>query len=308
MRAARFRLYVVAFFAGCLAIAVAWWFADWNSVSAPARGTGISLHWLALWVLAIVFQGLLAYVGWHRWLRPRPKVISTQALNGIVHEFQSPLAAIRMAVDILQSPMAKQQPERAAKYVGILHEETQRLQHQVDMMLTLARADQNTLRLNPEPLLLHDLLRSIAKRHGDYLTLHLSGYEPRLLADKLHLTNVLYNLIDNAVKYSPQHPDITIQTRYDTDGFDVTIRDRGVGISPAAIPHIFQPFYRIQDRSQPNVKGFGLGLSYVQRIVEAHRWHIWVKSAIGKGTEFVIHIPPSALLPSLTIQPPQRVS
>ncbi|GAB2545632.1 hypothetical protein GCM10027085_41580 [Spirosoma aerophilum] len=215
-----------------------------------------------------------------------------------MHEFQTPITAIRMAADILDSPIAKNQPERTEKYVRIIREETERLQQQVETMLTLARADRNTLTLNPEPIGLHELLRSIAERHGDYLVLQLPNTNPHILADRLHLTNVLYNLLDNAIKYSPEEPEITIQTTTTSDGLTIAVRDKGVGISPKLISQIFQPFFRVHDRDQPSVKGFGLGLSYVQRIIQSHNWTIWVKSEQGKGSEFIIQVPPPSILKS----------
>ncbi|GAB3997218.1 hypothetical protein GCM10028807_41840 [Spirosoma daeguense] len=212
-----------------------------------------------------------------------------------------------MAVDILDSPIARNQPERTEKYVRIIREEADRLQQQVETMLTLARADRNTLVLNPEPIQVHQLLRSVAERHGDYLQLTLMGTEPHMLADRLHITNVFYNLLDNAIKYSAGDPVITIQTTTNRDGLTIAVKDRGVGIPPKLVTQIFQPFFRVHDQNQPSVKGFGLGLSYVQRIVHAHKWTIWVKSEVGKGSEFMIQIPPSSLL-SITAKDHESLS
>ncbi|GAB3780374.1 hypothetical protein GCM10028818_32480 [Spirosoma horti] len=202
-----------------------------------------------------------------------------------------------MATDILDSPIARNQPERTEKYVRIIREETERLQHQVETMLTLARADRNTLTLNLEPIQLHQLLHSVAERHGEYLTLRLLDADSYIMADRFHLTNVLYNLLDNAVKYSSDQPRIMIRTRADHDGLTIAVRDEGVGIPAKLITQIFQPFFRVHDRNQASVKGFGLGLSYVQRIIQSHNWTVWVKSEQGKGSEFIIQIPPSSILP-----------
>ncbi|AUD02516.1 sensor histidine kinase [Spirosoma pollinicola] len=272
-----------------------------NWLSAPETDSFVSpsLLWLALFGLAIVLQMVIGYVLW-RVLRQRQRsVVQTEVLHSIVHEFQTPITAIRMAVDILDSPIARNQPERTEKYVRIIREETERLQHHVETMLTLARADRNTLILNTEPVYVHQLLHSVAERHGEYLTVKLPNTDTYILADRLHLTNVLYNLLDNAVKYSSHEPRITMQARKDTDGLTISICDEGVGIPPKLISQIFQPFFRVHDRNQPSVKGFGLGLSYVQRIIQSHGWTIWVKSEQGKGSEFIIQIPPSSILPPL---------
>lgn len=247
-------------------------------------------------VLALFAQLLFGYAFWQLMTQKQQSTVKTESLNAIVHEFQTPITAIRMTIDILDSPIAQNQPERARKYFRIIREENERLQKQVEMILTLARADNNTLSLNQEPISLNELLSSIAERHGDYLQLNLGSSNHHLMADRMHLTNILHNLLDNAIKYSADTPEVTIQTKSSIDGFVISVKDRGVGIAPTVIPHIFQPFYRVQDHNSPSVKGFGLGLSYVQRIVQAHKWDIWVKSEVGKGSEFTIQIPPDALV------------
>ena len=254
-----------------------------------------SLRWLTLFLLVVASQVAVSYLLWWMLHRQRRSTVRAEALHSIVHEFQTPIAAIRMATDILDSPIGH---NRTEKYVRIIREETERLQHQVETMLTLARADHNTLLLKPEPVLVHQLLHSVAERHGDYLCLHMTGAEPILLADRLHLTNVLHNLLDNAIKYSAGEPEITVRAEMSNTGLSITIADRGVGIATHLLPQIFQPFFRVHDRNQPNVKGFGLGLSYVQRIVQAHKWRIEVKSELGQGSEFMIRIPSTALFPS----------
>ena len=264
------------------------------------------MPWLALFLLAVSSQILLIYSLWQL-NRQQRSVVQTEVLHAIVHEFQTPITAIRMAADVLDLPLAHDQRERTVKYVRIIREETERLQHQVETMLTLARADRNTLLLNTESIHVHQLLRSIAERHGDYLQLCLFGAEPYLLADRLHLTNVLHNLLDNAIKYSTGQPDILIRTDMNSNGLSITVQDHGVGILPQFARQIFQPFFRVHDHNQPNVKGFGLGLSYVQRIVKAHKWRINVQSEPGQGSAFTIQIPPAALLATRSDAYPQRV-
>ena len=212
-------------------------------------------------------------------------------LHTFVHEFQTPIANIRMAADILASPVGHAEPGRSEKYLQIIREETERLREQVETVLSLARAEQNALIICIEPVDVHDLIESVAQRHGPYLTLDLRAVGPAILADRHHLTNVLYNLLDNAVKYSPDLPDITVLTTSDTDNnLIISIRDRGVGISETAQTQIFQPYFRVQSRDAVNVKGFGLGLSYVKKIVEAHNWTISVVSVVGQGSEFIISL------------------
>lgn len=267
----------------------------WSPVPAMMPAVDPSLRWLAVFLLALTSQVLLGYSLWRLLRQHQRSVVQTEVLHSIVHEFQTPITAIRMSADILDSPIVRNQPERTDKYVRIIREETERLQHQVETMLTLARADRNTLILNPEPVQVHTLLRSVAERHGDYLDLCLLGSEPRLLADRLHLTNVLHNLLDNAVKYSDGEPRVTLHSETNDQGLLIAVCDQGVGIPANLLPRIFDPFFRVHDRNQPSVKGFGLGLSYVQRIVHAHNWNIDVKSEVGQGSEFTIRIPATAL-------------
>lgn len=269
----------------------------WLSMPTTATVGNPASEWVILFGLVLTIQTLAGYGLWW-WLRRRQRsMIKTDVLNSIVHEFQTPITAIRMAADILDSPITYNQPERTEKYVRIIREETERLQHQVETMLTLARSDCNTLTLNLEPVSIHQLLHSVAERHGDYLTLRLLDADSHILADRLHLTNVLYNLLDNAIKYSSDQPQIMIQTRVDHDGLTIAVSDKGVGIPAKLINQIFQPFFRVHGRNQPSVKGFGLGLSYVQRIVQSHNWTVWVKSEQGKGSEFMIQVPPQFILP-----------
>lgn len=252
--------------------------------------------WLLLLVIALPSQALFCYILWRLLRRRNGTLIKTDVLHSVVHEFQTPIAAIRMAVDIIDSPVARNQPDRTDKYLRIIREETERLQHQVETMLTLARADRNTLMLNVEPVSVCSLLNAIAERHANYLTLSLHT-DARLLADRLHLTNVLHNLVDNAVKYSDDPPQVTLHTAMKGNELALTVSDQGIGIPAQHLKQIFQPFYRIHDRHQPSIKGFGLGLSYVQRIVMAHNWRIDVTSEPGEGSSFTIYIPAASVLP-----------
>jgi two-component system phosphate regulon sensor histidine kinase PhoR len=257
-----------------------------------------SMRWVSLFLLALASQVLFGYALWRLVNRRQHSMVQTEILHSIVHEFQAPIAAIRMAADILDSPIARNQPARTEKYVRIIREETERLQHQVETMLSVAKADRQTLAINPEPIHVHQLLNSIAERHGDYLQLQLADTDTHLLADRLHLTNVLHNLLDNAIKYSPAEPEISIYEKVSSTGITLVVRDRGIGMSPNTVRQIFQPFFRHHDRNMPSIKGFGLGLSYVQRIIQAHNWKIGVTSVLGSGSEFQIFIPASSLLPA----------
>lgn len=260
----------------------------------PAHLQSTALSWY-IWIPTILGIFVIGYFVWSNAKEHQTPYIRKEVLDTIVHEFQTPISAIKMAADILQTPFGRSSPERMDKYVQMIREETERLQQQVDVMLSLARADSNRLTLCMDTIDLNSLIHSIAERHGDYLKLCLKATTPILVADRLHLTNVLHNLLDNAVKYSASDPELTIYTDYDKSGLLIAVTDNGVGIPKHLQRKVFQPFFRVSEANQLSVKGFGLGLSYVQRIVEAHEWRIELVSELGQGSEFKIRIPQRSL-------------
>lgn len=249
-----------------------------------------------VWLPTILGFFVIGYFVWRNAYELSTPYIHKEVLDTIVHEFQTPISAIKMSADILATPFGKSSPERIDKYVQIIQEETDRLQLQVDVMLSLARADRDRLTLTLDRIDLHALIRSIAERHGTYLNLRLHATNPWLMADRLHLTNVLHNLLDNAIKYSPGEPELTMQTETNASGLVVAVVDRGVGIPKHLQQKIFKPFFRVGDHDQLSVKGFGLGLSYVRRIIDAHHWKLELTSEVGEGSEFRIQFPQSSLV------------
>ncbi|MFC5408878.1 sensor histidine kinase [Larkinella bovis] len=213
-------------------------------------------------------------------------------INNMTHELQTPISSIKIAADVLSSPKIMEQPERMLKYVRMVQEETLRLQQQVETVLTVARAEKKgAFNLQPVPIDMHELLYQLAERHGDYLHLELDAHYSVIQADRLHVGNVLGNLVDNALKYSPVNPVIRLMTRNENSQFVLMVQDNGIGIAPEHQPHIFNAYYRAPGANHHSVKGFGLGLSYVQKIVKAHRWKIALTSALGQGSTFSIRIP-----------------
>ncbi|MBO0935040.1 HAMP domain-containing histidine kinase [Fibrella sp. HMF5335] len=256
----------------------------------PAHIQSGALSWY-IWGPTILGIFVIGYFVWGNAREHQIPYVRKEVLDTIVHEFQTPISAIKMAADILQTPFGRSSPERMDKYVQMIREETERLQQQVDVMLSLARADSNRLSLCLDTVDLNNLLQSIAERHGEYLELRLLATKPLLVADRLHLTNVLHNLLDNAVKYSVSDPELKIHTEFDKSGLVIAVTDHGMGIPKHLQRKVFQPFFRVSEADQVSVKGFGLGLSYVQRIIEAHDWRIELVSEVGRGSEFKIRIP-----------------
>jgi len=255
------------------------------SVISDLRGwIGSSL----LVLLAVSFFGYALFVI----LRQRQLTeVQRDFINNMTHELQTPIATIRIAADVLNTPAIKDQPERLKKYTSIVKEEALRLQNQVETVLNMAKAEKNSLPLTIEWLDVHQIISSLANKYEINLTLHLNATEPYIHADRLHLSNAISNLIDNAFKYTPQNPDIHLETASQNGSLIITVRDNGIGIAPEHHRKVFDKFYRVSTGNIHNVKGFGIGLSYVQQIVKAHQWKLDLKSELGKGSEFKIKIP-----------------
>lgn len=239
-------------------------------------------------LLAVSFFGYALFVI----LRQRQLTeVQRDFINNMTHELQTPIATIRIAADVLNTPAIKEQPERLTKYTSIVKEEALRLQNQVETVLNMAKAEKNSLPLTIEWIDVHQIISSLANKYENNLTLHLNATEPYIHADRLHLSNAVSNLIDNAFKYTPQNPDIHLETITQNGNLIITVRDNGIGIAPEYHRKVFDKFYRVSTGNIHNVKGFGIGLSYVQQIVKAHQWKLDLKSEIGKGSEFKLKIP-----------------
>jgi two-component system, OmpR family, phosphate regulon sensor histidine kinase PhoR len=257
--------------------------------------TGAVISDLSGWIgssllvlLAISFFGYALFVI----LRQKQLTeVQRDFINNMTHELQTPIATIRIAADVLNTPAIKDQPERLKKYTGIVKEEALRLQNQVETVLNMAKAEKNKLPLTIEWLDVHQIISSLANKYENNLTLHLNATEPYIHADRLHLSNAISNLIDNAFKYTPKNPDIHLETSSQDGMLVLAVQDNGIGIAPEHQRKVFGKFYRVPTGNVHNVKGFGIGLSYVQQIAKAHGWKLQLKSEIEKGSEFKILIP-----------------
>jgi two-component system phosphate regulon sensor histidine kinase PhoR len=172
-----------------------------------------------------------------------------------------------------------------------VEEEIMRLQLQVEMVLNMAKAERNKLALEMEWLDAHELIQSTARTYANRITLDLKAISPYVQADRLHLGNLINNLIDNALKYSPKNPKVTVRTYDEENKVVLEVSDNGIGISPEHHKKIFQKFYRVPFGNVHNVKGFGIGLSYVQQIVKAHRWKLKLESEPNQGSIFRVYVP-----------------
>ncbi|MEQ8361251.1 MAG: HAMP domain-containing sensor histidine kinase [Cyclobacteriaceae bacterium] len=219
-------------------------------------------------------------------------------INNMTHEFKTPIATIAISSEVLKNPDISRQPDRLLKYATVIENESNRLKQQVERVLQMAQLDEKKIELNIETFDVNQLLReslqncalTLQENKGE-IELKLNGAQHTISGDKLHLTNVINNLIDNAVKYNSNEPQITIRTYNKKDTFCIEVEDNGMGIASENHNRIFERFYRVPTGNVHNVKGFGLGLNYVKLIVEAHKGTITLESTLGKGTTFKIFLP-----------------
>ncbi len=218
-------------------------------------------------------------------------------VNNFTHEFKTPLAVIKLATDVLINPSIINKPDRLLAYSNIIKQQNEHLQHQVERLLKTANSDQHKLALEKEDFVINevvfDVLRQLdplIKENNAEVEYSPGNKQIRFTADKSHLSMVLVNLIENAIKYSGE-PHVLIQTTVNDDGYCLSVKDNGVGIEKKYIKFLFRKFFRVPTGNVHNVKGFGLGLNFVKKVVDAHRGRILVNSLPGIGTEFKIILP-----------------
>ena len=224
--------------------------------------------------------------------------IKTDFINNMTHEFKTPIATINLALDSIRNPKVSGNPEMLARYMGMIREENKRMHAQVENVLRISKLEKNELDIKKERLKLHDIIEDavthiellVEDREG-YVKMHLGAVKSSVLANESHFTNVLVNILDNAVKYTSDTPKIDIYTENLKNFILVKIKDQGDGMTKHVQKKIFDKFYREHTGDIHNVKGHGLGLSYAKRIVEDHAGQIWVQSEKGKGSTFIIKLP-----------------
>ncbi|MEN8118296.1 MAG: HAMP domain-containing sensor histidine kinase [Bacteroidota bacterium] len=219
-------------------------------------------------------------------------------INNMTHEFKTPIATISVATDSISNEKVMSDPERIRYFAGMIKKENARMNHQVEDILTIARLDRKDFEFTWEAVNIHELVNDaiqgiilqIEKRGGMILT-NLEAANPTVTTDKIHCTNVIYNLLDNANKYSGDVPEIKVSTKNLQKGVLVSVEDKGIGMTKAVQSKIFERFYRQTSGNIHNIKGFGLGLSYVKAVLGANRGTISVQSEPGKGSKFELFLP-----------------
>ncbi|MEZ0485854.1 sensor histidine kinase [Fibrella aquatica] len=271
-------------------------------------------------ILILVIMGCF-YVAITTILRQKKMAdIKNDFINNMTHEFKTPISTIGLAVEMARDQLSTSMApalvgagaqgsggsglsERLSRYVSIIRDENQRLGSHVEKVLQMALLDKGEVKLALTPVNVHDVIEkvlntmslSIEQRQGE-LDMEFDATDEVVLADEVHLTNMLYNLIDNAIKYSPDHLTIRIRTSNTTlptgkPAVAIAVADQGLGMTKEQLNRIFETFYRVPTGNRHDVKGFGLGLSYVKKMAEEHQGQITVNSTPAKGSEFQLVIP-----------------
>ncbi len=268
----------------------------------PDRGSFVyrSLNWLliasfffSLFIL-ITFSLSIFYI-------LRQKKISemkSDFINNMTHEFKTPIATISVATDSIISEKVVREPDRIKYFAGMIKKENARMNRQVEDILTIARLDRKDFEFNWETIDVHELINDAIQgiilqieKRGGKIDLKLDALNSMITTDRMHCTNVVYNLIDNAIKYSDAAPEILVETTNQKSGVLISVVDKGIGMTKVVQGKIFERFYRQTSGNIHNVKGFGLGLSYVRAVLEANRGTISVQSEPGKGSKFDVFLP-----------------
>ena len=257
--------------------------------------------WSSLLASFILVAIILSCFGYSLFTIIKQKKISevkNDFINNITHEFKTPIATVALACEALLEQEILDNPMTLKRYLGMIKEENHRLENHVEKVLQLATLDKETLNLQLKQLDIHHIIEKVIKafdmqikhKKGS-LVRKLSANKRQILADNDHITNVISNLLDNAIKYSPEAPAITIISKNDDKNVSISITDKGIGMSKDELKKVFDKFYRVSTGNVHNVKGFGLGLSYVNDIMEMHHGSISATSDVRQGSVFTLTLP-----------------
>ena len=257
-----------------------------------------------VWILggSLLFSLIiLATFALSLYLLIRQKKISemkSDFLNNMTHEFKTPIATISLAADTITNPRVINDESSIRHFVSMIKKENSRMNKKVETILQIASLDKKEIAFKFENVSMHSVIEravetieiQVHQKNGR-IHLKLDAPEPVIYGDNEHLTNLVNNLLDNAIKYSPESPDITVETSNNEKGFIMAVEDKGIGMTKGVQSKIFERFYRQASGDIHDVKGFGLGLNYVHAIIDAHKGSISVSSEPGKGSRFEIFLP-----------------
>lgn len=254
--------------------------------------------WIYVAIIAAVILSFFAFTVSVIIRQKRISEVKTDFINNMTHELKTPIATIGLSSEMLLNNDFSKDEERLKRYAKIIFKENKRLESQVERVLDMAKIDKDKLKLQLEEIDIHEVLTEISADFrfnrglpDEVIKLNLEAKESQVKGDLVHITNILINLLDNAVKYSGEEPEIQMATKDKVGGIEVYFKDRGIGIPKSQLPFIFDQFYRVPTGDRHDVKGFGLGLHYVKIIVEKHKGKITAHSKYGEGTTIMIWLP-----------------
>lgn len=224
--------------------------------------------------------------------------IKSDFINNMTHEFKTPIATIQLASDALNNDKVLSDIKNIKYYSGIIKEENMRMHKQVERILNAAKLEKDEIRLQLKEINVHDVIRKVisnSKLQADeahaVVTEQLKATHFIIMADEVHFSNIIFNLLDNAIKYADKNPKIVISTENFGNSLHIKIKDNGIGMTKEVMNNIFEKFYRAHTGNQHNVKGFGLGLTYVKKVIDLHEAKITVDSTPGEGSKFTLVFP-----------------
>ena len=225
--------------------------------------------------------------------------IKNDFINNMTHELKTPIATIGISSETLMNLNPDNSKDKLLRYASIIYKENKRLESQVERVLNVANLDKSEINLNMTVFDIHEIIEEAKENfefnqleeHGGVIKIDLAAQDSILQADLVHITNIVNNLLDNAIKYCDKVPNILVSTQNHKGKVIVNFKDNGKGISRDNLKYIFDKFYRVPTGNLHDVKGFGLGLFYVKTILEELNGSIQVKSVLGKGSEFIITLP-----------------
>lgn len=262
------------------------------------EGDDVGWTWIFPAVVTLIVFGFFAYSVWVILRQKRLSEMKNDFIGNMTHELKTPISTIALSAEVIGDPAIVHEPERLSEYARIIRSENERLRTQVERVLQLATLDRDTLRMKAEPVDMHQVARDAAdsiklpaQERGMHVVLRLEATKCTVTGDRVHLTNAVFNLLDNAVKYGREGAPIEVRSSQRGNELLLSVRDQGIGIRKEDQKHIFERFYRVHTGNVHDVKGFGLGLHYVQQIALAHGGGVSVQSEPGQGSTFTLSLP-----------------
>lgn len=257
-----------------------------------------SWTWIFPAVVTLIVFSFFAYSVWVILQQKKLSEMKNDFIGNMTHELKTPISTIALSSEVISDPAIVHEPERLQAYAHIIRTENERLRVQVERVLQLSTLDKGELELAREAVHMHEIVAEVRdhfllplQEKSARIDVRLDARNDVVRGDRVHLTNALTNLVDNALKYGPEGGTITVHSMATNGQLQLAVTDQGIGISKEDLKHIFERFYRVHTGNRHDVKGFGLGLHYVEQISRAHGGRVMVTSEPGKGSTFTLCLP-----------------